>query len=506
MLTSKDYIEAHMKKEIKQATNAQALSVIVIIFTTLLFGFVAMNIDGIIMLASAAFIAGVFAIYLGYSWSDMTSAISNKISESIPALLILLSIGVLISTWMMGGVIPAMIYYGLEVINPNYLLLTAFIVSSAISIATGTSWGTVGTIGVALIGVGTGMGVPLPMVAGAVISGAYFGDKMSPLSDTTNMAALAAKADLYDHIRQMMVTTIPAMVIACIAFTFMGFNFQSSNIESPIYMSMLSDLTNNFIFSPILIVPPAIVLYGAITKKATVPVLIISSLTAAFIGITLQGIDAGVVISSIKSGFNASTAMPDVKLSPEVIKLLNRGGAASMFEAVIFILIAFTFGGIIQLTNSLEIALKSIMSSLQTVTQVVLAAGFSATVIIAIAQNSYISYFLVSQTYSEKFKELKLKEQNLSRILEDFVTVLEGLMPWTVSGVYMATTLGVAALDFAPYAVFNVSCVLLSILYALTYKSLGKYAFSFYTDEEVANKKKNQSDNTINNLKAQNGN
>lgn len=190
-------------------------------------------------------------------------------------------------TWMAGGVIPAMIYYGLKIVNPNFLLLTAFWVSVFISIATGTSWGTVGTIGVALIGVGVGLGVPLPMVAGAVISGAYFGDKMSPLSDTTNMSALAAKANLYDHIKQMFVTTVPAMIIACIAFTVMGLQFKSSTIDSEIYTNMLRDLPANFRFSPFLVLPPVLVIGGAILKKPTVPVLILSSAVAMALGLII---------------------------------------------------------------------------------------------------------------------------------------------------------------------------------------------------------------------------
>ncbi len=473
------------KKEISVATNLQAVSVVIIILMSLIIGFTIFKADGILVLSFVAIVAGVFAVYLGHSFDDIMKAVSKKISEAVPAILILLTIGVLVGTWMVGGVIPAMIYYGLKIVNPNFLLLTAFWVSVCISIATGTSWGTVGTIGVALIGVGVGLSVPLPMVAGAVISGAYFGDKMSPLSDTTNMAALAAKANLYDHIKQMFVTTIPAMIIACIAFTIMGLQFKSSTIDSDIYINMLSDITNNFKFSPLLVLPPVLVIGGAITKKPTVPVLILSSIVAMLLGILVQGFDYSVVLAAAKSGFSSSLAFPEVEISKEVLTLLNRGGASSMYEGVIYVIIAFTFGGIIQLTNCLEIALKHIMKPLKTVTSIVNAAGFSAMAIVAIAQNSYISYFLVSDIFGKKFEELELKEQNLSRILEDFVTVTEGIMPWTISGIYMATTLGVPTIEYLPFSIFNWSCTLLSIFYAFTYKNVGKFAFS-YKEKEVA--------------------
>ncbi|MGL4865577.1 MAG: Na+/H+ antiporter NhaC [Cetobacterium sp.] len=473
-------------KKIREASNKESIAIVSLILVSFILGFVVFKIDGIIMLSIGAIIAGVFANYLGHSWENIANSISLKVKEAIPAILILLSIGILVGCWMVGGTIPMMIYYGLKVVNPNYLYLTAFLVSIFISISTGTSWGTVGTIGVALIGVAVGLGAPLPIVAGAIISGAYFGDKMSPLSDTTNMSALAAKADLYKHIKQMTVTTVPAFFISCIVYYILGKNLgTASAIDSVIYSDMLSDLSNNFQFSFLLLLPPTIVIIGAITKKPTVPVLLFSSAVAMLLGFLVQNASISDVFMAAKSGYNASVIKSGVNFSQEVLKLLNRGGAASMFEGAIYVVVAFSFGGILSLTNCLNLALKNIMKPLKSVSSVCIAAGFSATTIVSIAQNSYISYFLVSDIFSKKFNDLKLKEENLSRILEDFVTVLEGLMPWTISGIYMSITLGVSALDFAPYAVFNWSCTLLSILYALTYKSIGKWAFAYKSPSEI---------------------
>lgn len=474
-----------MNKNKREATSKEAIIVMILILITFIVGFGILKIDGIIMLTVGSILAAIFANYLGHTWDEMATTVSKKVSEATPALLILLSIGVLVGTWMAGGVIPMMIYYGLKIINPNFLYLTAFLVSIIISLATGTSWGTVGTIGVALIGVGTGLGAPLPIVAGAVISGAYFGDKMSPLSDTTNMSSLAAKADLYDHIKQMTVTTFPAMIIACIGYYLLGKNIHGiSQIDSLIYTNMLNELSTNFNFNILLLLPPIAVITGAILKKPTVPTLIISSAIAMCLGVVFQGFSITEVFIAAKSGFNASIMKPGINFSSEVLKLLNRGGMASMFEGTIYVIIAFTFGGILAVTNCLEIALRKLMAPIKDVTSVTITAGVSAATVVGIAQNSYISYFLVSDIFSKKFKALKLKPQNLSRILEDFVTVLEGIMPWTISGIYMATTLGVPAIEFAPYAIFNISCTCLSIFYGLTYKNIGKWAFSYYKGDE----------------------
>lgn len=476
IITEEVYMNQLVEK--KETTVKQSVAVLSLIMVTLLIGFLVLQVDGIVMLALASVIAGLYAKYLGYSWNEMTVSIAGKISEAIPAMLILLSIGALTGSWMAAGVIPSMIYYSLILINPHYLLLTAFIGGAIISLATGTSWGTVATIGVAMIGVAIGMEIPLPMIAGAVISGAYFGDKMSPLSDTTNMAALAAKADLHDHIKQMTVTTVPAMIIACVIFTALGYGLDGDLENSSVYINMLTELDVNFVFSPLMFLPPLVILIGSVTRQPTVPVIVLSSLISVAIAHFVQGFDLPLAISTLKSGFSSSASFEGVTISKEVGNLLNRGGIESMFSATIFIIAAFTFGGLIQQTKIIEVSLRGVLSMISSTRSLVLSSGLSASVIVAITQNSYISYFLVSETYGDKYKELGLKPQNLSRILEDFVTVIEGLLPWTVSGVYMATTLGVPVLDFAPYAIFNLACIGLSIVYALTYKSVGKFAFA----------------------------
>ena len=237
----------------------------------------------VLMLVSAA-VAAVIAVSLGYTWDDIMNSIVGKLSKTMPAIFILIIVGFLIGSWMIGGTIPMMVYYGLKIISPRYIAVTSFLVTAVVSLCTGTSWGSAGTIGVALMGVAAGMGAPLPLVAGAVVSGAYFGDKMSPLSDTTNLAPIAAGSKLYDHIGHMFYTTIPGCIICLIVYTIAGFSLAGGGaVATPEKVdTILTTLEGMFRFNPLVILPPIIVLYGSIRKKPTIPVMLISSVVAFF--------------------------------------------------------------------------------------------------------------------------------------------------------------------------------------------------------------------------------
>ena len=471
-----------MKSQAREATSGEAVTVILIILAIFVIGFGVLHADGMLIMIASAVVGGCFAKLLGHTWTEMATEISSRVGNAFPALLVLLATGLMVGSWMAAGIIPMMIYYGLQLISPEYLLPASFLVCIIVSLVTGTSWGTAATIGVAIIGIGMGLGVPLPMVAGAVISGAYFGDKMSPLSDTTIMAALMAKTDLYAHIRQMTVTTVPAMLIALVLFFILGSGVSghADIMQSPIYVSMTSNLSENFTFSVLLLLPMLVVILGAAFKMPTVPVLVVSSAFAIVMAMVYQDLSFGHALTSARSGFNSGTMKPGAEFAAETLRLINRGGLSSMFESVIYALVAFCFGGMLSVTRCLEIALRKIIAPLTTVATVVNAAGLSAAAIVGLSSNCNVTFFLVADMFGKKFRELRLKEQNLSRVMEDFATLLECLMPWTVSGIYMASTLGVPNLQFAPYAFFNVGCACLSILYALTYKSIGKWAFAYY--------------------------
>ncbi|MCD7897203.1 MAG: Na+/H+ antiporter NhaC [Planctomycetaceae bacterium] len=469
------------KRAVREATSGEAIVVMLLILVVFVVGFGIIHADGMLVLITAAIIGGVFAKILGHTWTEMAKEIALRVGNAFPALMVLLATGLLVGSWMAAGIIPMMIYYGLKLISPEYLIPASFCVCIIVSIVCGTSWGTVATIGVAVIGIAMGLGVPLPMVAGAIISGAYFGDKMSPLSDTTIMAALMAKTDVYDHIRQMTVTTFPAMVIAGILYLVLGRNVSGADMmQSPIYRSMVLDLSTNFNFNIILLIPMLIVVVCAAIRIPTVPALVASALMAMGMAVSFQGLPFSDAIQAGRTGFHAGTMMPGAEFAAETLKLINRGGLSSMFESVIYALVAFCFGGMLSVTRCLEIALRRIVAPMRTVATVVNAAGLSAGAIVGLSSNCNVTFFLVADIFGKKFQELRLKEQNLSRVMEDFATLLECLMPWTVSGIYMASTIGVPNLSFAPYAFFNYGCAALSIFYALTSKTFSRWAFSYY--------------------------
>lgn len=474
-----------MPSKPREATSFEAIFVMLLVLAVFIIGFGVIKADGMLVLITAALIVGIFAKILGYHWSDMAKEISTRVANAFPALMVLLATGLMVGAWMGAGIIPMMIYYGLQIISPEYLIPASFVVCIIVSAVTGTSWGTVATIGVAIVGIAMGLGVPLPMVAGAIISGAYFGDKMSPLSDTTIMAALMAKTDVYDHIRQMTVTTVPAMIIAGILYLILGRGVSGADMmQSEIYRTMLADLSNNFNFSVLLLVPMLMVVFCAAIRIPTVPALVASSVVAVLMAMALQNMSFGHAIAAARSGFHAAVMKPDGEFSAQTLRLINRGGLSSMFESVIYALVAFCFGGMLSVTHCLEIALKKIVAPMKSVATVVNAAGLSAGAIVGLSSNCNVTFFLVADIFGKKFKELKLKEQNLSRVMEDFATLLETLMPWTVSGIYMASTIGVPNLTFAPYAFFNYGCAIISIFYALTSKTVSKWAFSYYDAKE----------------------
>ena len=285
----------------------------------------------VLMLVSAA-IAGLIALYLGYSWDDIMDSIVGKLSKTMPAIFILIIVGFMIGSWMIGGTIPMMVYYGLKLISPKYLVVTSFLVTAFVSVCTGTSWGSAGTIGVALMGVAAGMGAPLP-----IVSGAYFGDKMSPLSDTTNLAPIAAGGKLYDHIQHMFWTTGPGFIICCIVYTVVGFTFGGdlAAAGTPEKVTIIFEtLEQIFKFNPLIILPPIIVLYGSVTKKPTIPVMLLSSAVAMFNAVVFQNFSLQDCFTSAISGFNLDmihvAGFTTEGLIEDIPRLLQRGGMVSM--------------------------------------------------------------------------------------------------------------------------------------------------------------------------------
>ncbi|AZT92978.1 Na+/H+ antiporter NhaC [Brevibacterium aurantiacum] len=410
------------------------------------------------LLILSAIIAGLVALRMGLSWEEMLLGIREKLDAAMPALLVLISIGILIGTWMIAGTIPMMIYYGLGLISAQFIVLIAFVISAIVSVITGTSWGSAGTVGVALMGIAGGLDAPLAATAGAIVAGAYFGDKLSPLSDTTNLAPIAAGTTLWEHIRHMLYTTIPATVVALALYLFVGINQQSGGTDSDQITAVKGTLDSLFSFNVLLLLPMLIVLGGAVLKLPTLPTIIGSSLVAGILAAIFQKVNLESIFASTVDGFT-----PDMlevgsstlkNLDPQVVELVSQGGMASMTGVILIAFSAFAFAGIMSKSGALETIIRSLLKFVKRTGDLVLSTVVSCLTMAVVTGNSYLSIIVPGELFKKAYADRGLDAKNLSRTLEDSGTVVVPLIPWSSAGVYMAGVLGVSVLDYAPWAVF----------------------------------------------------
>lgn len=444
-----------------------------------------------IILMLAAVIAASIAVRNNVSWEKIKDTIVESIGKAMPAMLILLLIGSLAGTWLLSGTVPAMIYYGLKIIHPKVFLLTAVIVSGLVSLATGSSWSTIATIGVALLGIGKALGFHEGLVAGAIISGAYFGDKMSPLSDTTNLAPAIAGTDLFTHIRYMMVTTVPSIILAVIAFTIIGFVVKLENVDANIE-GVLSSIEQSFYISPLLLLVPVILITIIIKKVQPLPALMIGTLIAGLFAVIFQrdtvmlvgNIDANTSVNSIKlligSIFHSVDGtyifaaykafmlamFGDVNIASEnviVNELFSTSGMAGMLNTVWLILSAMVFGGTMQAAGMLKRITETVIRMAKT-TGSLIASTIGTSIFFNItASDQYISIVVPGEMYAKSYEERGLKPEVLSRTLEDGGTITSVLIPWNTCGATQSKVLGVSTWTYLPYCFFNIINPLMAI-------------------------------------------
>lgn len=414
------------------------------------------------LLFSAA-VAAIIAGRIGYKWEEIFDGIVKSISSAMPALIILLIIGALAGTWLLSGIVPAMIYYGLEVLNPSIFLFATCIVCAVVSLATGSSWSTVATVGIALLGIGKAYGLGEGLIAGAIISGAYFGDKMSPLSDTTNLAPAMAGTDLITHIKYMMYTTIPSFSITLILFLFIGFSGDGGSNSDDIVQLQLA-LQEKFNITPWLFLVPVGVIFMIIKKVPAVPALLAGALLGGVFGIVFQpniietvaGISDDFITASYKAVVDAMTTDISVTTSNEMInELLSTGGMAGMLNTIWLIICAMSFGGAMEATGMLRKITGSIIGYIKSDGGLIASTAGSSLFFNLTASDQYLAIVVPGKMFAEEFKERKLAPEVLSRTLEDTGTVTSALIPWNTCGAYHAGVLGVATGTYLPYAFFN---------------------------------------------------
>lgn len=408
-----------------------------------------------------------FAVFVllirGYKWEDIMNHIEDAGKLAFPPLLILYVIGALIGTWIASGTVPIIIYWGLKLIHPSVFLVTTCLVCSVVSIATGSSWSTAGTVGVALMGVGGGLGINPAMTAGAIISGAYLGDKMSPMSDTTNLAPAVAEGDLFDHIKSMFYTTTPGFIIALLIYLILGFNHSgNANIES--INSILVAIEQNYNLNIITLIPPVIVIVAAIKKVPSLITLIIATIVAALIAIFMQGESISTITKIMDSGYVSSIGLP------EIDSLLSRGGFQSMNWTCSLAMLGIALGTILEKSGVLQVLLSKMIRFTKTVGGLVCSTVISVIALNMVTASQYTSIVIGGRMFITEFKKKNMLPQTLSRTLEDAGTITSPLVPWNTCGVFMAGTLGVSTLEYAPFAVLCWVVPLISIAFGFTNK------------------------------------
>jgi Na+:H+ antiporter, NhaC family len=422
-------------------------------------------------LIGAAAVAGFVAVRHGATWDEIQRSTGDKIGSVMPALLILLAIGMLIASWVLSGTIPFLVYWGVHLVSPQYLVVTAFLATATMSLATGTSWGSAGTIGVALMGMATALDAPLAMTAGAVVSGAYFGDKLSPLSDSTNISAIGAGAPLYTHIRHMLYTAVPSFVVALIVYTLAARLSPLGDGALPESARVLTaELSTVFNLHWIVLLPPAIVVASIVRRVPAVLAIALSSVVAIVIGIIVQGFGVTDAVGAAVGGFRVSMlgaigAEPDA-LSAAFTTLVQRGGLYSMATTLIVVIAAFLLAAGMDVSGALALLIARLLAAVRGVFGLIAATMTAGATMIALTSHGGVTALVIGGLFQDAYRERGLAPENLSRSIEDSVTITEPLMPWTVSAVFMATTLGVPTIAYAPWAVFCYGGPVFSLLIA----------------------------------------
>lgn len=431
-----------------------------------------------ILLLGAA-VAAIVGFNNGVSYKSMVEEVAQNLKSTTGAILILLMVGALAGTWLVSGIIPTMIYYGLEILNPSIFLAACVVICAIISVATGSSWTTSATVGIALIGIANALGISEGMTAGAVLSGAYFGDKLSPLSDTTNLAPAMAGTDLFTHIKYMTFTTVPTVIVTLIVFIIIGFTGSSDRVTDIAAYQTAIDATFNT--SPWLFVVPVIVIAMIIKKVSPLIALLLGTLIAAVfalfmqpdIVLTVSGLDEWSLESAYKGIMNSITVetslvpeTADAALKNQLADLFYAGGMAGMLGTIWLIICAMVFGGVMDAIGALSRISAALLSAFDSVFGLFASTVASCLVLNATASDQYLAIVVPGKMYADAYRKKGLAPENLSRTLEDSGTVTSVLIPWNTCGAYHSTTLGVNVADYFIYAIFNWLSPFMTLIFA----------------------------------------
>lgn len=413
-------------------------------------------------LAMGGCTAIVFALLMGNKWSDIQDTVKRVVGDSATTLLILLSVGMMVGIWIIGGTVPTLLYYGLKICSPNIIVPLAFVLCAITSLFTGTSFGSIATMGLALFGVGTSMGISAPLMAGAVCSGAFFGDKMSPLSDTTNVAADMSGTPLYDHIGSMMYTTVPATVICLVLYTVLGIRNASANADLSSIELILDTLGANFNISVIALVPAVLVLLTSALKAPAVPAMLGCTAVSGVFACLLQKISLSAMLGAAMNGFSSDTGVAMVD------KILSRGGMTSMYSTVAIIILSATMGAVLEKSGVIDSLVNNVLlKAVHKPCGLILSTMVYCYSLLLISGHQVMPIILGGRTFRPAYDRMGIQSKVLSRTLEDTCTIGAPMVPWGTSCAYMFSVLGIG-IAYIPYAFLCYIVPLFAILYACT--------------------------------------
>ena len=412
-------------------------------------------------LVLGALVAALTGFYLGYGWDDIEKGMIDGIGYGLTPCIILIVVGMVVGTWILGGTIQTLIYYGLKFLTPKVFLPAAFLLCSITSILIGSSFGTIATMGIVLMGVAKGLGVPAALTAGAIASGSILGDKVSPLSDSTNLTAAMTGTDLFAHVRSMLYVTLPAAIISFGLYWIIGTSYIAggeTNIDT--VNSILNALSSNFNLSPLTLIPPLLVIILSIKKVPAVVALMVSFLTAGLFSIITQGATLSSILVASSSGYVSNTGLEIVD------QLLTHGGINSMMSTVAIIMAGTAMGGILERCGVLEVILETLLNYIKTPRSLVLTTLASAYLMLLACGEMMTSIILPGRTFAPAYKEMNVDTSVLSRTLESSATLGCIVLPWGVASVYLQRVLDVG-FEYIPYTFLSFLSPILVILYAL---------------------------------------
>lgn len=422
-------------------------------------------------------VAAIVSLSLGYKWDEIETMMVDGICKAMQAILILAIVGMMIGIWLLCGTIPTMIYYGLHLLSPSIFLIAALLICSVTSLATGTSWGTAGTMGLALMGIAHGLGMPLGVTAGAILSGAYFGDKLSPLSDTTNLAPAMAGTDVFTHVKYMLKSTAVAYVIALVFFGVYGIRFASSgDVDMSQAQALIDGLDATFNINPLLLIPPVVVIGAIALKVPAVPGITLGLIAGAILAPILQpdlaiydpdtlavdhiGANLGDILSIARNGFVCNTEIEQLN------SLLSTGGLMNMASSILMTIIAMMFGGIMEGTGQLAVIIELITKKVKSGAGLVASTELTCIISNIIMPEQYISILIPGRMFAPAYREAGVHPKCLSNALESAGTVTSCAVPWNTCGMYMMATLGISVYAYMPYLIFNYAMVLSTLVLA----------------------------------------